>query len=522
MTPSLFEEPPPAQVVLPDLWDFQGESVDRLRDGLRLKQGGQVLSSPTGSGKTVIAQYMIASAALKGSRSLFVVDGLDLMDQTSKRFWEYGIDHGLYGGGERGHRGKQTVIAMAQTLIRMPVKILLGFLKTFDVVFPDECHVIFRKLMDALLIANVPYIGLTATPLTKGLGKVYPGGLVQVTTTNRLTDTGRLAPLIFRPAVEIDMTGAPVQANGEWADETVRERGRPIIGDIVSNWVSETNKFFDGPVPTMVFSADIAHGEDICRGFQQAGYDFRQVTAYTKPEDRKRTMAAFRAGECQGVVSVAALGKGIDIPEVRCLVIARPLRKGFMAFVQMLGRGMRAAPGKTECLVCDNAGNTLGWEDELADFFENGISALDDSRFRKVTRKARPRKEIVCSCGTALLANVRICPTCGKERKRRTEVESVPGRPITIEPVRKGRTWHGTEADLWSACCKHATQFFYRHGDADRAKRQAKATFYELSGNWPPEQFRFTVTDGRVPAVIRRKIDQNYRAYRKKQETAAA
>ena len=211
---------------LPELWDFQELSIERLRDRLRDGHKGVVLCSPTGSGKTEISKAMIASAVMKGSRALFLVDGIDLMNQTSRRFHEAGIEHGVHGAGQRYGSHNQVIVAMIQTLIRMPVDDLIRYIADFDIVFWDESQMGFARLSEALERATTPYIGLSATPLRRGMGKTFDGGLVQVTTPNRLIEEGRLVKPIFRLAVEIDMTNAPL-VNGEWEADEVQRRGRP-------------------------------------------------------------------------------------------------------------------------------------------------------------------------------------------------------------------------------------------------------------------------------------------------------
>ena len=511
------------RIILPDPWDFQEKAIEQLRQRLREEEEkGLVLSSPTGSGKTEIAKQMIAGAVLKGRRALFTVDGVDLLDQTSLRFYESGIEHGIWGAGRNRGRHDQIVVAMVQTLCKMSPEALLSFLQGFDVVFNDECQVIYRRLAEALPKLDIPHIGLTATPLARGLGRIYSGGLVNVATTNQLIKDGYLVPFVFRAATEINMDDAPVSSGGEWAAEEVRTRGQRVIGDIVSNWVEETNAHFGGPVKTMVFSASIAHGEELCREFQNAGYDFRQVTAHDTPDERKDTMAAFRHGEFTGVVSVAALGKGIDVPDVKCLVIARPLRKGFMAFIQMLGRGARTAPGKKYCLVVDNSGNVEGFYEDMAEFFEYGVSELDSRRWLKVTRNKKTKQDIRCAgCGVILSPAARTCPACGLERTRRSDVENVPGKMISIDPITAGkRGWTGTPEELWLECCTHAAHFLSRHNDPERAYRQAKANFRDLCGRWPSRDMRFVPkSSGTVSKPVQRKLDQAYRRWRKSRES---
>ena len=227
----------PYDINLPPLWDHQIESIERLRDGIRREVKGQVLAAPTGSGKTMIAAHMIASALNKGKEAVFTVDRIALLEQTSRAFYEAGIPHGLIGGGVVRGLTEPIKVAMVQTLARR------GW-PPADVVFVDECHYQFKFLRETLPELKCPYIGLTATPMTKGMGNTYQE-LVEVTTTNRLIKDGILTPVIVKAAVPIDMSGAKL-VNGEWSASDVQDRGRVIIGDIVATWQEETHRHFGG------------------------------------------------------------------------------------------------------------------------------------------------------------------------------------------------------------------------------------------------------------------------------------
>ena len=500
-----------SQLRLPEPYDDQVKCIDQLRAGIGRGAKGQVLVAPPGFGKTVVAQHMIAGAVRKGTRGLFVVDRLSLLEQTSRRFHEAGIEHGIYGGGDMNRGWYEPIrVAMAQTIAKR------GW-PGADFIVVDECHFMYDYITQTLPEQGCPYIGLTATPFARGMGKLYPGGLVQSTTTNKLLAEGRLSPLRIKSAIEIDMTDATKVA-GEWTARDVQSRGRRIIGDIVSTYVEETNRHFEGPVKTMVFAASIAHGDELCTAFQEVGLDFRQVSAYDDPEQRNRTMAAFRHGDFPGIVSCEVLSKGVDIPDLLCLVIARPYVKAFAAHIQMLGRAMRVAQGKEYALVLDHAGNCLGFYHETAALFENGVDKLDDGKFQKVKRAEKKPTDATCSgCDFVMPPGAKVCPVCGKERKRRSDLEIVPGQMIEIDAISKGkRGWKGTDDELWAACCSAAGRWLHQHGDVARAQRQAKAHFHELSGGWPADRFKF-VPGGTVPKAIQRKIDQNYRAWKKAQ-----
>ncbi|MFP3339595.1 helicase-related protein, partial [Micrococcus sp. SIMBA_131] len=81
------------------------------------------------------------------------------------------------------------------------------------------------------------------------------------------------------------------------------------------------------------------------------GYD-------TDKEGRTETINAFRRGEIKVLCNVAVLTKGFDAPETGCVVLARPT-KSLMLHIQMIGRGLRTADGKQDCIIIDHAGNCL-------------------------------------------------------------------------------------------------------------------------------------------------------------------
>ena len=165
---------------------------------------------------------------------------------------------------------------------------------------------------------------------------------------------------------------------------------------------------------------------------------------------------------------------------------------------------------------------TLAFFDETQEFFEHGAKGLDDGRFNSVTRKKDIDKDALkCSgCGYVLPPATRVCPVCGVERKRRDGIENRPGAAVTIDAIGSGKAWAGSQAEVWSACCTHASKFLARHHDRARAERQAKAQFKELAGYWPPQEFVFRPGSS-VPKAIQRKIDKNYKLWKKLQKATA-
>ena len=297
---------------LPPPRDYQSVSMESLRQGIRDGHLRQILCIPTGGGKTICSAYLIAEAAAKGSKAAFVCDRVALVRQTSKVFTEFGIPHGVAQGQNTFGRSLPVQVCSAQTIEKR------GFWPDLDLVIVDEAHTQRKATLEFITAINKPVIGLTATPFSAGLAQTY-SRVVNVTTTDKLIKDGWLAPLKVYAAKEIDMKGAKTNG-GEWAASEVQARGSKIVGDIVAEWQDKTDKHFGKPVKTIGFSATVEHGEEMCRAFQQAGYDFRQVSYKDgNDESRVRLIEAFRRGEVMGLVSCEALAKGFDVPDILCL-----------------------------------------------------------------------------------------------------------------------------------------------------------------------------------------------------------
>ena len=89
-----------------------------------------------------------------------------------------------------------------------------------------------------------------------------------------------------------------------------------------------------------------------------AGVMAAVFTSHTTPTERKALLDEYRKpdSDLRVLISVEALAKGFDVPDVGCVVDCRPLRKSLSTAIQMWGRGLRASPetGKTDCILLDH------------------------------------------------------------------------------------------------------------------------------------------------------------------------
>lgn len=493
---------------------YQARAVESLREGIRAGHRKQVLMSPTGSGKTEIACHMLQEAGRKRSKALFIVDRVVLVDQTSERLDRYRIPHGVIQAGHWRFRTYETLqVCSAQTIERR------GIPEGVSVVFVDEAHCMRKKVTEFIAATDAVVIGLTATPFTKGMGKVYTS-LVNVATMNELIAQEYLVPLKMYAAKAINVEGMKVVA-GEWSEKEIEERGLDIIGDIVAEWQNKTEHHFGGPVKTIVFSATVDHGAELCRQFNAAGFNFQQISYKDGGDEHRRELIEeFRKPDSNihGLISCEVFTKGFDVPDVMCGISARPYRKSLSSHIQQMGRVMRASPGKSFALWLDHSGNVLRFMGDTAEIFQDGCTELDDGKRESKARKEptpREREQLRCSCGYVMLAWQTKCPGCGRERKRQAAIEALPGQMVELDGKAANKRFSWEQKQQFMAGLRgYAQQRGYQPG---WCAHQYHAKF----GVWPNDP-RLKVSAGPVTLEVQNWIrSQQIRFAKQKQAVAA-
>lgn len=391
------------------LYPHQTHALDLLRASLMAGCSRPVLQLPTGGGKTVIAAAIVTGARGKNKRVAFCVPSLGLIDQTFERFVENGIDPadmGVLQGDHPWRRPHAPIqICTAQTLTRRS-------LPDVDVVVIDECHVrfdVYERWMREK--PHVVFIGLSATPWSKGLGKLYDF-LAKPTSIRELIDAGFLSPFrVFAPS-HPDLAGVKTVA-GDYHEGQLGERMNKaeLVADIVGTWLARGENR-----PTLCFATGRAHAQALHERFGEAGVAAAYVDANTPREEREQIGKALGAGDVKVVVNIGCLTQGIDW-DVRCIILARPT-KSHILFVQIIGRGLRIAPDKLDCLILDHSDTHL----RLGMVTDIDFDELDDgtprakAEAREKSDKTPLPKECA-ACAGLIPAGVRQCPCCGHEPK---------------------------------------------------------------------------------------------------------
>ena len=378
----------------------QEKSIVMLRDSMKRGNKRIVLAAPCSFGKTTVASQMITNAIELGKRCAFIVDRVELIDQASERFSEDGIDHGIIQGDHpMTNYSKLCQVATIQTLRRRK-------LQDFDFCIIDECHVLHKthiKYMETF--NNIPFIGLSASPFTKGLGLHFQDLVVPIT-TGELTQQGYLCEYDCYAPHEPDLKGVRIK-RGDYDEKELEQRMNKskLIGDIIA-----THQLRARGRPTVVFAVSIAHSKHICEEFRKTGLRAAHVDCHTDRDTRKFINDQFKEGLIDVLSCVAIFEKGWDAPIASCLIMAAPT-KSIMRYVQKVVRILRIHPGKDKAIILDHAGNTLrhGWVEEIVpDHLDTG-EKKESTAVKKEKKKAEPS---TCpKCG--YVKESFVCGACG-------------------------------------------------------------------------------------------------------------
>jgi superfamily II DNA or RNA helicase len=426
-----------------DLRPFQAAAIQSLRAGLAEGYLRQMLYSPTGSGKTIMATGLVKGARLKNKRVAFLVNRIQLVEQTSQTFRRYGIEHGVIQGDNTRRDYENVLVCSIQTVARRGVP-------DVDFIVIDEAHAVagskdYRGIIETF--AGKPVIGLSASPFSKGLGKHYDklGGplferMVIASSIGELIEDGYLVDCDIYAPSEPDMSGVKQVRNkfGEmdYSDMDVgNATDKPeLIGDIVSHWFKLARN-----TPTVVFASNIAHSKHIVEQFRAAGVSAEHIDCYDDTDERRAALKRFESGETKIISNSALLAEGWDAPFCETLILARPT-KSLIRYLQMVGRVLRPHEGKEKALVLDHSGTVkrLGFPtDDLPLELDDGKPRSSKSQTQE---KEIPLPKACQSCSFMKPARVHKCPSCGFAPEKVSDVEVKDGDLSLVKKVSKAKT----------------------------------------------------------------------------------
>jgi superfamily II DNA or RNA helicase len=393
-----------------DLYPYQSAAISRARDAIRAGQRRVLLVAPTGSGKTVLAGFMIQQVAARGGRAVFLAHRKELIDQPSRLLESMAIRHGVVKAGHwRVDPAAPVQVASIQTLEARKQTI-----EGVTLLIVDEAHRCRSASYERVIArhSGAVLVGLTATPWRldkKGLGSIYHEVIVVATPGELISDGHLVEPRVFAPSApnmaSVGKTG------GDWKPaEAAEEMQRSVlVGDMVGHW----RKYAEGR-RTVCFASTCEHSRKIVEAFTDAGIRAEHVDGHTADGERTAILERLRTGDTTVVCNVDLVTEGYDLPELSCAILARPT-ESITKYIQMIGRIMRTHESKTDAIVLDHAGCTVR---------HGFVSDERDYSIDSATPKAKPISDCkVCgSCMAVVPSAARTCPSCNESMA----AESVP------------------------------------------------------------------------------------------------
>lgn len=446
-------------IELPSLYPHQGDHKDRIRAGLA--QHIRVIAcAPPGTGKTRMAKWILGASANReplpnqSGKSLFCVHRRGLVDNASNSFAEEPeLRHGLIMSDRETAYGRRVQVASIDTLLRWFIENdRYETNVTFDLIVFDEAHshhskfARFLQYHDAyreeLGLHPAYVIGLTATPQAKGLADVYKE-IILGPPTQWLIDNKFLSPFRYFRATQGKL-GLLVKRGDEFTQESQALAMDGLAGDLVRDW----KQYAEGR-PTVGFFPRRSHAMDAMGQLQEAGLRVEYVDGETPDEKRHKIFRQLNEHEIDYLCNVQVVERGTDIPRIGCVQLCVAIGS-LPRFRQMVGRGSRVHPAKTDCIVLDHGGNV-----KRHGFFEDDPAwSLDITT--KDPGEVGTRPTIECPKCSAIYRGGK-CRSCGYEptlKERRSQGLEFDGselKEVTREEKKKDKNVKSAEELMVSA-----------------------------------------------------------------------
>lgn len=353
------------------LRDYQEACVDAVFQYIAAGGRAPVCSIPVGGGKSLVAAAIFKKALAMGVRCLLLTHVEELVMQDYEEFREYCPEHvaGVYsaGLGRKEHK-PDVVFASVQSLARN-----VSDVGKRQVVIIDEAHLVSRKgssqyhkVLRELQRAEpeMVVIGLSGTPYRLDSGLLtneWRGApamferLVFDLPITLLLDRKVLAPLVARaPKTTFDLDKVGTRLGDYKQEELAAACDNDILNKAIAAEIADAMKSRN---IGLVFCVSVDHAKHMTALLNEVhGYNFKLVTGEMEKAERKQFVEDMRSGKLSGAVNVGVLTTGFNVPQIDLIASVRPTKSKAL-HVQMLGRGMRSAPGKTSCMVLDFAQN---------------------------------------------------------------------------------------------------------------------------------------------------------------------
>ena len=337
------------------LFDYQEDMKERIEKALRLHRS-VMEQMPTGTGKTYLLTAVIDSFVSNNPmEKVWIVahrrELVSQIDETVRKFHSYYASN---------------TSSLLSSVKAMSIQWLMRHYDEIEeepgIIVIDEAHHVLAKTYKEMWerFPNAKFLGLTATPCRlngKGFTDLFDI-LVQSWSVPEFISKGRLATYDF---VSIKSDGVTqrlidsLQKRGADGDYQNKEMDMLLNKKPSIERLYQSLEEFGKDRKGIVYAFNISHAQKITKLYLEHGVKAIAIDSKTPATERQQDIEAFKKGDIQVLVNVDIFSEGFDCPDVEFVQLARPTLS-LAKYLQMVGRGLRVAKGKKNCVIIDNVG----------------------------------------------------------------------------------------------------------------------------------------------------------------------
>ena len=337
------------------LYDYQEDMKGRIEGELRLHRS-VMAQMPTGTGKTYLLTAVIDSFVSNNPmEKVWIVahrrELVSQIDETVRKFHSYFASN---------------TSSLLSSVKAMSIQWLMRHYDEIEeepgMIVIDEAHHALAKTYKEMWerFPNAKFLGLTATPCRlngKGFTDLFDV-LVQSWSVPEFISKGRLATYDFVSIKSDGMTQRLIdslQKRGADGDYQNKEMDMLLNKKPSIERLYQSLEEFGKDRKGIVYAINISHAQKITKLYQEHGVKAIAIDSKTPAAERQQDIEAFKKGDIQVLVNVDIFSEGFDCPDVEFVQLARPTLS-LAKYLQMVGRGLRVAKGKKNCVIIDNVG----------------------------------------------------------------------------------------------------------------------------------------------------------------------
>ncbi|MFH9404923.1 DEAD/DEAH box helicase [Streptomyces sp. NPDC017638] len=340
---------------------YQLDAIEALRQGWAAGQQRLAVVLPTGAGKTVVFSHLAHQMldSLDGRRVLVIAHREELIEQAASKLLSVDpmLRVGIVKAQRDDHADADVIVASVQTLA---VPRRREAIRDIGLIIVDECHhAAAPTYMEVLRHfgawdGGVPVAGFTATMARAdgGLAEVWQDVVYRLDILDMISD-GYLCD-VRGMAIKVDTLNLDrVRTRG--GDLVDGQLGKALEDSGALDAIAKAYRDHAADRPGVVFTPTVATAQAAAASLRAAGITAAPVWGDMGRDERRATLARYEAGDVQVLTNCMVLTEGFDAPRTSCVVVARPTKSAGL-YVQMVGRGLRPAPGKADALLLDVMG----------------------------------------------------------------------------------------------------------------------------------------------------------------------